>query len=484
MSAACPPDALQPPTVECRAAAGACDVAESCDGVGSACPADAFLPATTTCRAAAGTCDVAESCTGTSADCPADAFAPATVECRAAAGPCDLAENCPATSASCPPDAKSTALCRAAAGGCDVAESCDGIADACPADGVLPASTVCRAAAGACDVAESCDGIGVDCPADVLGAAGVPCRPAAGACDVAETCTGTSVACPADALQPSTVECRASAGPCDVAESCTGAAPDCPADAKSTALCRAAASVCDLAEYCDGSGDACPADVFQPDGTACSDGRFCNGLETCRSGVCFDGPDPCLICEETQQRCLNEFCPATPLPCRTAEKSVLLIRNNQDDDMRDRLTWKIVNGPPTSLGDLSDPQRDARYTLCLYAGTAQAQTLIQEMSVPPRPFDWTFPASGWSAGPHGRGFSYTDPPAVHGGAYRITLRPSLQGRTRILVRGRGVNLGDPLYDRAALPVVTQLINHATGVCWQGTSSYPQQNDADGFRAVH
>src|SRR5438046_7052117 len=104
----------------CRAAAGVCDVAESCTGTSATCPADAKSAAV--CRPVAGPCDVAESCDGVNDDCPADTFQPATVECRAAAGVCDVAESCDGTNAACPPDAKSTAICRATAGVCDVAE--------------------------------------------------------------------------------------------------------------------------------------------------------------------------------------------------------------------------------------------------------------------------------------------------------------------------------------------------------------------------
>ncbi len=77
-------------------------------------------PAGTVCRAAAGPCDVAETCDGTTDTCPADGFAGAGMECRAAAGPCDVAEMCDGTGAACPVDAvqPSSTTCRAAAGGC------------------------------------------------------------------------------------------------------------------------------------------------------------------------------------------------------------------------------------------------------------------------------------------------------------------------------------------------------------------------------
>ncbi len=48
--------------------------------------AASFEPATAECRAASGACDVAESCTGTSAACPTDQYKPVIAVCRPAAG--------------------------------------------------------------------------------------------------------------------------------------------------------------------------------------------------------------------------------------------------------------------------------------------------------------------------------------------------------------------------------------------------------------
>src|SRR5439155_8780087 len=98
-----------------------------------------------------------DQCDGASDTCQHPA-GNAGATCRAAAGPCDVAETCTGTGVDCPADAKSTAVCRAAAGGCDVAESCDGVSDNCPADAFQPAATQCRASAGACDPAEVCTG--------------------------------------------------------------------------------------------------------------------------------------------------------------------------------------------------------------------------------------------------------------------------------------------------------------------------------------
>ena len=75
----------------CRAAAGDCDVAESCSGSSAACPVDGFKSASVECRASTGICDPAENCTGSSATCPADAHSPDAD----GDGLCNAADNCP-----------------------------------------------------------------------------------------------------------------------------------------------------------------------------------------------------------------------------------------------------------------------------------------------------------------------------------------------------------------------------------------------------
>ncbi len=72
--------------IVCRAAAGACDVAETCDGTSLACPTDALVAPGTICRAAVDQCDQAESCTGTSPACPDDINMPDQSVCILADG--------------------------------------------------------------------------------------------------------------------------------------------------------------------------------------------------------------------------------------------------------------------------------------------------------------------------------------------------------------------------------------------------------------
>jgi hypothetical protein len=274
---------------------GSACTTDTCDGAGACTHPPGNAGAT--CRAAAGTCDVAETCDGVNAACPADSVVPAFVGCRPAAGDCDLPESCDGVSPACPADVKSTGVCRPSAGDCDVAESCDGVGDDCPTDSVVPAFVGCRPSAGDCDLPESCDGVNPACPPDAFQSASTVCRLSAGDCDVAENCTGSSASCPADAVQPSGTTCRASTGACDAAETCDGSTTACPADAlaPSGTVCRAAADVCDVAETCTGLSNTCPPDVALPNGTLCNDGSSCTTGETCQGGVCTGttNPDGC-----------------------------------------------------------------------------------------------------------------------------------------------------------------------------------------------
>src|SRR5207244_2696427 len=150
----------------CRAAAGVCDVDETCTGSSTVCPADGFQSSSTVCRASAGECDPAEHCTGTSASCPADARSEERRAGTADSSPCTRCQ-CTGTSAtSLHPGGIAGGVCRAAAGVCDVDETCTGSSTVCPADGFQSSSTVCRASAGECDPAEHCTGTSASCPAD------------------------------------------------------------------------------------------------------------------------------------------------------------------------------------------------------------------------------------------------------------------------------------------------------------------------------
>ena len=205
----------------------------------------------TACTGGCGACNLA----GSLGTCT---VRPSGSVCRAATGACDVAETCSGTSLICPNDAVAVlgSVCRSANGACDVPETCDGATKACPADGFASSTTLCRASTGTCDAAEICTGTSASCPADAAAPAATVCRPPAGGCDVAETCTGTSMICPPDALAGAGTVCRAAVSLCDVTESCSGSSAACPGDAFALAGTTCGAGT--PAPICSGSAGTCP----------------------------------------------------------------------------------------------------------------------------------------------------------------------------------------------------------------------------------
>jgi RHS repeat-associated protein len=266
----------------CRASAGACDVAETCNGSVLTCPADGFAASGTVCRAAAGECDVAETCSGTSAACPSDAKKSSGTACTDDGNPCTK-DQCDGTDVTCQhPAGNAGTVCRAANGACDVAETCTGTSTTCPADGFAASGTVCRASAGVCDVAETCTGSSAACPADGFLPASTICRPSTGQCDVAESCTGSSAACPADGFAANGTTCN-DGNACTQTDTCQSGS--CVGGNPVTCV---ALDQCHVAGTCNSSTGAC-SNPAKANGTTCSDGNACTQTDTCQSGTCTGG---------------------------------------------------------------------------------------------------------------------------------------------------------------------------------------------------
>ena len=274
-------------------------------------------------------------------------------------------------------------------------------------------------------------------------------------------------------------QCRAQNGDCDLAETCNGASTTCPVDgyASPSTECRATAGECDVAEHCTGSGPDCPANGFQPNDMSCTDDSvFCDGVETCQNGVCQSSGVPCTglqSCDEATQTCFQGFCPANAVACRTGAKARLLIREKGGDGTRDKLVWKLTKGMATSQMDLADPTATADYALCFYTGPAS--DLIGQSNVPPGNL-WS-PLST-------RGYRYKDAAGTADGIQRILVKGSTQSKSKALAKGKGAGLPDialPI-ESSDLPLVVQLRNNQTGICFEGSFATPRRNQSDQFNA--
>ncbi|HEY3356437.1 MAG TPA: hypothetical protein VGQ83_24515 [Polyangia bacterium] len=212
---------------ECRASAGPCDLAETCDGAGTPCPIDAKVTGGTQCRAATGECDLADFCNGFSAACP-DYFKPDGASCTDDGKPCTT-DTCNGSGTCTHVAGNAGLVCRPAEGLCDAADTCTGTSPECP-DAKLPAGTVCRAAVGACDRAETCDGVSKECPTDIFELDGTFCDDTT-VCNGRERCfqgacvAGTpldcsdGLACTTDSCDPVS-GCRTPVDSCVAPQSC------------------------------------------------------------------------------------------------------------------------------------------------------------------------------------------------------------------------------------------------------------------------
>ena len=161
------------------------------------------------------------------------------------------------------------------------------------------------------------------------------------------------------------------------------------------------------------------------------------------------------------------FCPPSPADgCRSAGKSNLLIKN-ESDDAKDKLIWKWLYGQSTTEAELGAPQTARTYGLCIY--TANGPLLGVE--VPPSATKWV-------------GFKYKDDSGAADGIQKIVLKGSAENKTKILVKGKGVNLPDPTLGSVMAPVRVQLINDETSLCFEATFdlSTITKNKVDMFKA--
>lgn len=311
--------------ITCRRQAGACDIAEQCDGINDQCPTDVYAPMGSvcgldnlgTCRGD-GTCNRVNPCPSSinqtdndgdnwTIDCDCDDNNPnifpgrpcqsdglectfdicspeATGVClheplptnficgSAPMGDCDAQDTCNSSSQCIDNIDPATFICRNSDHQCDSIEYCDGINKICPSNSFVPVGTLCGAApAGDCDTFDSCDAQG-NCVNNYLNSSTV-CRVKQGECDLAENCTGSSPNCPTDSKESDGTSCGpAISGDCDLADSCLAGV--CFNNVKpNSTICRGSINSqppldyqCDPAEYCDGTNSQCPIDIISPNG--------------------------------------------------------------------------------------------------------------------------------------------------------------------------------------------------------------------------
>jgi hypothetical protein len=169
--------------------------------------------------------------------------------------------------------------------------------------------------------------------------------------------------------------------------------------------------------------------------------------------------------------CQASSCATSPLMgCRTAGKSLLLIKN-KDDSSKDRLVWKWIKGAATTQLDFGNPTTTAHYGLCIYDNTGLRGT----MDVPPDSNKWVAIST--------KGYKYTDKTASQSGAFKIKLKGGDANKSKALVKGRGLALMDPIDAmNLTLPVKVQLVNNSNGICFESNFATMKLNTTEKFKA--
>ena len=234
-------------------------------------------------------------------------------------------------------------------------------------------------------------------------------------------------------------------------------------------------------EECDdgnqANGDCCDATCqFESSGSGCSDGNGCTTADACDgAGLCVGGPppncddsDPCTIDScVAPSGCSNDL----PTGCRSAGKSILLLKNNADDS-KDGVTWKWIKGAATSFFELASPPTTTTYTLCVHAGGDTARVAL--------------PAGGKWIASGTKGFKFADATGVPSGAQKAQILTGGAGKAKAQVKGKGANLPDDLIGMLPLPVTVQLVNDANAICYESVFNNADviKNDGVQFKAKH
>jgi hypothetical protein len=175
--------------------------------------------------------------------------------------------------------------------------------------------------------------------------------------------------------------------------------------------------------------------------------------------------------------------------CRTPRRSLLVIQD-KSPDKKDFVRFKWLDGM-TSIKDpaeFGDPTTTTSYSLCIYHGGQ----LLEEIHVPADGTCGSKPC--WKPlrnhlqppPPILRAYKYKDKTKSKDGVLKLLLRSNKAGKSnaRVVLKAFGVNVPDPgLGIGLNEPVVAQMINSDTSVCWTDdySGSKVRRNDSKQFK---
>ncbi len=175
--------------------------------------------------------------------------------------------------------------------------------------------------------------------------------------------------------------------------------------------------------------------------------------------------------------CPVPTCGAAPVaPCRAPlapGKSGLQIKDSASDKA-DQLKWSWGDGTATSLAEFGLPGLATDYGVCIYDETANTPTLVWSASLPAGGTCGSKPC--WKSS--SKGFSYGDKLGAHGGVTALKLTAGADGKVKISLAGKGLNLSPPAIPLSQDSTVTVQVLGNDG-CWGAAFTTPAKKNADG-----
>ncbi len=229
-----------------------------------------------------------------------------------------------------------------------------------------------------------------------------------------------------------------------------------------------------------GNGTVDPGEDCQEAAAAHPSGPCCS-TSTCRlkpaTAQCVpDSFGQCLFDLGACSGDSSQGCVAAP-PCSTGASKSKVILTNRSAPGRNSLKWHWKSTAAVDVSDFS-PALDPSKVIDVCATDATgAIRSVHEVTGGP---GWTPTGSS--------GFRYRDKNLLQDGIRTITLKAGPAGKAKIIVKGRGANLGAPTLPLSAPAHVYLLLRSATtseaqfDACWDATYSSAAVNSASAFKA--
>lgn len=181
-----------------------------------------------------------------------------------------------------------------------------------------------------------------------------------------------------------------------------------------------------------------------------------------------DAADAAFVDHITIQVYFTLCGPAPAAGCRTSTKSLLIVKDNASDDTKDKIIWKWIKGASTTQSEFGNPTSTSATGFCIYENGA----LIANAVVPPDLSKWQTIST--------KGYKYKDSAGAASSITKVLLKGSSAGKSKVLVKGKGMNLPDP-NPALTLPVKVQVVSGDSGICFEAEFTSASKNEAGSFK---